>query len=137
MMNYCHNVTCQNNGVCRPLFLNYTCECLGESFSGRYCENVATKLVVLQTVTRSFGYIAILFLVLIAAFFVIMDILKYCFGIDPVKDDLERMRRAKALKKPKRPPVIKKYIYVNAPPPQRPATAKRRKRRSTIQETTV
>ena len=105
--------------------------------SGRHCENVATKLVVLRAVSKSVGYIAILFLVIVIAFFVIMDILKYCFGIDPVKDDLERMRRAKAIKGAKRPPVIQKFIYVNAPPPERPATAKRRKLSSVVEETTV
>jgi len=28
-------------------------------------------------------------------FLVVMDILKYCFGIDPVKDERERIRRKK------------------------------------------
>ncbi len=110
-------MACLNRGVCRPLFLNYTCECLGTSFSGRHCDIIATTTIIRQTVTRSFGYIAILFLVVVVSFFVIMDILKYGFGIDPTKDELEKIRRAKAAKRAKRPPVIERFVYVDAPPP--------------------
>jgi hypothetical protein len=49
-----------------------------------------------------------------AMFIVIMDILKYCFGIDPTRKDLERIRRKKRAKK--RKPVIQRFVYVNAPP---------------------
>ena len=136
MVNYCENVTCLNKGVCRPLFLNYTCECLGTSYSGRHCEIVATSTIIRQTVSKSFGYIAILFLVVVISFFVIMDILKYCFGIDPTKDELEKIRKAKATKKVKRPPVIQKFVYVNEPPPQTSSTTIKRKL-STIEETVV
>ena len=59
-INYCEGVRCLNNGVCRPLSLDFTCECLGESYSGRYCEITATKTTVLKIVAKSFGYIAIL-----------------------------------------------------------------------------
>ena len=117
MINYCDNITCANNGVCRRSFMNYTCDCVDESYSGRYCEIVGKKLVVLKFVSKSFSYIAITFLAIVAAFFVIMDILKYCFGIDPTKDELERIRRAKAIQRAKqrRRPVIQKFIYVNKP----------------------
>ena len=117
MINYCANITCENNGICRRLFMNYTCDCLGEHFSGRHCEIVAKKLVILKFVSKSVGYIAIICLVSTAAFFVIMDILKYCFGIDPTKDELERIRRSKAIQRAKkrRRPVIQKFIYVNEP----------------------
>ena len=99
MINYCHNINCQNNGICRPLLMNYTCECLGDSFSGRHCEDVATKIVVLRYVSKSVGYIAIIFLVCTALFFIIMDALKYIFGIDITKDELERIRKEKAKRK--------------------------------------
>ncbi len=122
MVNYCENVICLNKGVCRPLFLNFTCECLGTSYSGRYCETVATATVVRQAVSKSFGYIAILGLISVISFFVIMDMLKYCFGIDPLKEELEKIRKAKVAKKANRPPVIQRFVYVNAPP-QRPPTA--------------
>jgi hypothetical protein len=57
-----------------------------------------------------------------------MDILRYCFGIDPTREDLERIRRKKLAKK--RKPVIQRFIYVNAlPPPSHPI--------STTEETLV
>ena len=120
MINYCENVTCANNGVCRRSFMNYTCGCLHESYSGRHCEIVGKKLVILKFVSKSFGYIVIICLVSVAAFFVIMDILKYCFGIDPTKDELERIRREKAIQRAKqrrrqRPVIIQKPIYANEP----------------------
>jgi hypothetical protein len=116
MVNYCESVTCLNNGICRPLFLNYTCECVGTGYSGRYCEIVATTTTIHRAVTRSFAYIVILFLVVVVSFFVIMDILKYCFGIDPTKEELEKIRKAKAAaKRAKRRPVIQRFTYVNAP----------------------
>jgi hypothetical protein len=124
-INYCSNVTCLNQGVCRPLLLNYTCECVGISYSGRHCEIVATTLVVRQIVCKSFGYIAILCLTIVVSFFVIMDILKYCFGIDPTKHEFERARRKKAAgRQAKRSPVIQRFIYVNAPPTQRLSSKK-------------
>jgi hypothetical protein len=43
-------------------------------------------------------------------FVIIMDILKYSFGIDPVHEGRERVRQEK------RKPVIQRFIYVNAPP---------------------
>ena len=113
MVNYCVNITCQNKGVCRPLFLNYTCECLGNSYSGRHCEITSTRMVVRQMVSKSFGYIAILALIVVAMFIVIMDILKYCFGIDPVGEERERLRRKRRI--PKHKPVIERFTYVNAP----------------------
>ncbi len=117
MINYCENVTCLNNGVCRPLLLNYTCECLGPSFSGRYCEIVTKTMVTRQITSKSFGYISILCIGALIMFFIIMDVLKYCFGIDPAKIELEKVRRKKRAKKAKPPPVIQKFVYVPAPPP--------------------
>jgi hypothetical protein len=43
-INYCHNITCENQGVCRPLFLNY---------SGRYCEIFSTKMIIFKIVLVS------------------------------------------------------------------------------------
>jgi hypothetical protein len=94
---FCFNVPCQNNGVCRPLLLNYRCECLGDSYSDRHCEITATKIIIYKIVSKSFAYVAIIAIVSVAMFIVIMDILKYCFGIDPVDEERERMRRKKLL----------------------------------------
>ena len=120
MADYCVNVKCMNNAVCQPLFLNYSCECLTTSFSGRHCEIISTGLVIRRTVSKSCGYIGIIFLVGVVSFIVIMDVLKYGFGIDPTKDELERIRRAKAVKRRRRSPVIERPIYVNHPSEERP-----------------
>lgn len=104
MINFCHikNVVCENTGVGRPLLLNYKCECLGDSYSGRHCENTAQKIITRKMVSKSFSYVAIIALTSVATFIIIMDILKYCFGIDPVETERERMRRKRQVKKPKR-----------------------------------
>ena len=109
-------MTCQNRGVCRPLFLDFRCECVGDNYySGRYCETKTTKIIIFNIASKSCAYISILVMVSAAMFIVIMDVLKYCFGIDPTREDLERIRRAKLAKK--RKPVIQRFVYVNAPPP--------------------
>ena len=132
MINYCVDVKCMNNAVCRSLFLNYSCECLTSSYSGRHCEIVSTGLIVRQTVSKSVGYVAIIFLVAVVSFIVIMDILKYGFGIDPTKDELERIRRSKPVRRRRRPPVIERFTYVNEP-----ATVTNRKDDSNLEETSV
>jgi hypothetical protein len=114
-LNYCFNVTCHNKGVCRPLFLNYSCECVGDNYSGRHCEITAANIIINKTVAKSFAYVAIIAMASVAMFIIIMDVLKYCFGIDPIREELERIRREKQARK--RKPVIQRFIYVNAPPP--------------------
>ena len=114
MINFCDNNTCMNNGVCRPLLRNYLCECLGDSYSGRHCEITSKRTIILKIVSKSFAYIAIIAMVSVAVFVVVMDILKYCFDIDPVDAERERIRRKKRAKK-RKPPVIQRFTYVNAP----------------------
>jgi hypothetical protein len=106
-------MTCMNNGVCRPLFKNYTCECLGDSYSGHYCEIISSKTQIYVIISKSFAYIAIIATISVALFVIIMDVLTYCFGIDPVHKDRERVRR-KDRKRKTKPPVILRFTYVNA-----------------------
>ena len=112
IINLCSSSPCQNRGVCFPSLRNYTCKCLQGSYSGRHCEITATRIQVLQVVSTSFAYIAIIAMVTVVMFVLIMDILKYCFGIDPVEDERERLRRKKYAKK-RKPPVIQRFTYVN------------------------
>jgi hypothetical protein len=128
-VNYCQNITCQNKAVCRPLFLNYACECLSDSFSGRHCEIVANKLIIRQIVAKSFGYIGYLSIISLIMFVIIMDILKYCFGIDPTSKYKKTIQQKKQIKKVKRRPVIQRFVYVNALPSKKSIT--------TIEETNV
>jgi len=97
---YCKNVTCLNKGICRSLLFDYKCECLFGT-SGHHCENVATSLLIRQYVSKGFAYIAILVLIATAGFIIVLDILKYGFGIDPVCEEREQIRRKRALSKQK------------------------------------
>jgi transcription antitermination factor NusG len=115
-INYCQNTTCENNGVCRPLFMNYTCECLGYFYSGRHCEMDSTKITIYKIVSKSSASISIIALISVAMFVIIMDALKYCFHTDLTHEELERIRRKKKEKKKKHKPIVIRYIYVNAPP---------------------
>jgi hypothetical protein len=94
--------------------MNYTCRCLGDNYySGRYCETKTKRIIIFTIVSKSCGCIAILAIVAAAMFIIIMDILKYCFGIDLTRKELEQIRREKRAKK--RKPVIQRFVYVNAP----------------------
>ncbi|UJR14298.1 hypothetical protein I4U23_001288 [Adineta vaga] len=112
-LNYCENIICLNSGVCQPSFLNYTCECIDSSYSGRHCEIVSNKIVVREFVSKSFTYVAIIALFTMMLFIVVMDIMKYFFGIDPVGEDMRRLKKIK-----KHHPVIVRFIYVNTVPSQ-------------------
>jgi hypothetical protein len=103
-----------NNGVCRPLLLGYKCECLGDSYSGRHCEITAKRIIIYKIISKLIAWIAIIVMSVIVMFVVIMDILKYCFGIDPIRGERERYRRQKQAKKRKRP-VVQRFVYVDAP----------------------
>jgi hypothetical protein len=122
-INYCHNATCVNNGICRPLFLNYTCECLGESYSARHCEITASTTIFCQTLSKSFACVAIIAIIAVAMFVTVLDGLKYFFGIDPVSDELKRLEQIKQSRNNK-PPVIVRFIYVNAPSTESVSTVK-------------
>ena len=72
------------------------------------------KIVIYQIVSKSFAYIAILAMISVAMFVIIMDILKHCFGIAPIREEAERFRREKRARR--RKPVIQRFVYVNAAP---------------------
>ena len=112
MINYCANITCLNQGVCRPSLLKYTCECLGESYSGRHCEITARKTAIFKTVSRSCAVVAIVAIASVGLFVLAMDVLKYGFRIDPVG---EQTKHAAIQVQPKKPPVAIRFVYVNAP----------------------
>lgn len=97
-IDHCKINLCLNRGVCRSLALNYTCECL-HGYFGDHCENLETTIILRQTVSKSFAYIAIVALVCVAIFVLTMDILKYCFGIDPSEKEREKIRQEKLNKK--------------------------------------
>ena len=112
-VNLCREVQCLNGGVCRPSFLSYTCECLGESFSGRHCEITSRETILRQRLSKSFAYIAIIAMISVAVLVVTMDVLKYAFGIDPVKEELDKQQQMKKVKE-KRTVMVIRYLYVHS-----------------------
>ena len=100
----------ENNGVCRGSLLNYTCQCLGDSFSGRHCEIKATGTVVHQIVARSFAYVAIIALGTLLSFVMFLDVLKYYFGIDSVREDRKHKSTPRRYRGPS---VAIRFLYVN------------------------
>ena len=110
-VDYCQHIHCLNFGVCRSLLQNYTCECLSESYSGRHCEITAQKITIRQVISKSFAYISIIAIGTVAMFVIIMDLLKYCLGIDPVK---RKLKHIPVRKRPKQV-VIVRFIYIDAP----------------------
>ncbi|UJR16931.1 hypothetical protein I4U23_003829 [Adineta vaga] len=111
-IDYCQNITCLNNGICQGLLLHFTCICLSNSYSGRYCEFKANSIKIYETVSKSLAYIAIIAMIGVAMFIIVLDILKYCFKLDPVDSIRQELRRKKHQKTTK----SIQFIYVNAMP---------------------
>lgn len=115
MIDYCHNVVCQNQGVCRPLLLDYRCECSTSSYSGRHCEIIDESLIARKIASKSLAFVAIICICMVLGFVVVMDALKYIFHIDPVRGEREQLRREQMAKKKKKPVIIR-FKYVDHPP---------------------
>ncbi|UJR19938.1 hypothetical protein I4U23_023070 [Adineta vaga] len=100
-INYCHGITCQNRGVCQSLTNNSICKCLGDHYYyGRYwdyCEIICLCAVIAMAV--------------VAILVVVMDILKYGFGIDPVHEEREKLRQERRAKR--RHFLVRRYGFVN------------------------
>ena len=118
-VNYCHDVICQNSGVCLSSFKNYTCRCLGSSYSGRHCETKQNTLVNLQIAAKSFASVAIACLITLLVVFITLDVLKYAFRIGPTPEDLRGAPRRRALRKRagkrtgQNVPLAVRFIYVH------------------------
>ena len=97
--------------------MNYTCECLGVSFTGRHCEIKTKKAAIRQAVSRSFVVVVLVSLGIVGAFIVAMDILKYGLGIDPVQKEDDRRRRRRQMYQRNRQAlsVLVRYLYINGP----------------------
>ena len=91
----------------------YKCECFGGMYYGDHCEFTTRKIIIIKFVAKSFAYVGILAMVSVAIFIIVMDILKYGFGIDPVHEEREKLRHEKRMKQ--RRVWTYRYIYVNQP----------------------
>ena len=111
LIHRCHQNPCLNRGVCQRLPLDYKCDCLTSDYSGRHCEHVSTRLLIRQYISKGIAYVCIFAIVITVGFVIVMDGLKYIFGIDPVRGERDAIRRGRALlerrerKKRKRPAV--------------------------------
>ncbi len=95
----CINITCQNRGRCISQHLSWSCECLGSLYFGTYCEETSNEIKIKQVLSKSFASIAIVAIVLVFLFVIIMDILKFVFGIDPICSEREFMKLEEKKKK--------------------------------------
>ena len=68
-----------------------------------YCELTNQRIVIYRAVARSVAYVAILFISLVAMFVVTMDLLKYCFGVDPVGEERKKKTARDFLQRPVQP----------------------------------
>ena len=112
----CLNVTCLNSGQCIAGFGNFTCMC-GKYFSGRHCEKKDDELILLENVSSSISFFGIAIMFFYIAIFILMDIMRFCFDIEPVS--LKEFRKnaykgdlIKQIKKEKRM-AIKRYKKIN------------------------
>jgi hypothetical protein len=121
MIDYCQNVSCLNKGSCRPLLLDYKCECLSNMYSGQHCEYTQTFIVIRQYISKSVGYVAILVICSFIIFIITLDVLKYVFHIDVARDEFRRIdrrraRRRRKLRESKQPTIALRFLYVNKVP---------------------
>lgn len=110
-INFCRNVTCFHGGVCRSLVSGFSCECIKDSYSGVYCEIKSRSSELHTMVSRSFVSIAIFALLTLMTFVLILDILKYMFGIQ-VKYDGVRANQCTKPRALKKDWFIIRYVYV-------------------------
>lgn len=79
----CLNVTCLNSGQCIEGNGNYTCMC-GNYFSGRHCEIKNDDLIILEKVSSSISVFGIAMIVTYFLIIISMDVMRFCFDIEPV-----------------------------------------------------
>ena len=90
----CGNITCENRGLCTTNNMVWECLCLDASlYYGDYCQFKTSKLIIREILSKSFASIAIGVIVTTCTFVVVMDVLKYCFRIDPVESERESYRK--------------------------------------------
>ena len=72
-------------------------------------------MAIYKAVSKSFGYVGIVALASTSALIVLMDLLKYGFGIDPVREERERLEREKQGGKRRKQLLIQRFVYVHKP----------------------
>ena len=114
-VDHCRDEPCLNKGACRHLVGSYQCECLEQAYSGLHCETPSRRIRTLQLISKSFGYVAISALSCVTMFIVLMDILNYGFGIDPVCEERAKIREKKRAKR-RQSVIVERFLYVPQAP---------------------
>lgn len=115
--NSCQYHKCENGGQCLIVADEPVCQCLGDNFySGERCQYRQTKLVVFETLSKSFSWLAIIIFYSFGLFIVLMGFLKYGLHINvTAKKSKEIQHEKHKTKKRKRRSIVQKFIYVNNP----------------------
>ena len=90
---FCSDVKCENDGVCQSRSVTYQCLCVSDSYSGVYCEVVSGKIRMYRISALTIACASIAMIVGCATFVVVMDVLKYVFGIHVAKVKQFKKRR--------------------------------------------
>ena len=129
LVNFCRNVTCVNGGVCRSRYNRGTCVCNDDFYYGQYCELLKTSTNVRINLNRGdgrlswslpnrsslcvgIGWLMIFVLSTFVSYILLMDILKYVFGIDPVEVDRDHLSQRRFKARRKRCSVAIRFTYV-------------------------
>ena len=112
LVNYCKSIKCENGGLCRTVFLNYRCECVGTEYSGTHCEIISNEIIIWQVVGKSVAYVAILIICGTCLLVILMDILDFFLGIE-VRLKVKTMKKEKKVSRVPKTSVIRRFIYVN------------------------
>lgn len=102
MINSCQNITCLNGGVCKNLFLNYTCQCSNDNYHGRHCEFTSAKLQANKKLSKYIVSITISVIGAVILVAIIIRIRKYCLSVDHVEKQQIRMRGKRQMHKTNR-----------------------------------
>lgn len=89
--------------------------CLSGSYSGEHCEIVENNLEKHQILAKSFSYVAMTSIGVVVGYFLSMDVLKYVFGIDPIKQVQPKPSRRKRPKR-KQATSFVRFTYVDVQP---------------------
>ena len=98
--------------MCRPSLGNYSCECLGSSYSGQHCEITSSKTSTQKKISRSLAFVAIIAMATVVMFIVVLDVMKYGFDIDVAPQLARRVVRRRRKAKSR---ACVRFVYVNPP----------------------
>jgi hypothetical protein len=96
----CFEDSCKNGGQCIDLINGFSCNCF-TFFYGEFCEIKKGELVLQENVSKAFSVVAILFIISTFGFFILLDMMRYVFKIEPegLLEERQMIKKKKAMKK--------------------------------------